>query len=455
MRSIFLKIFLSFWLAEMLSMYATMWMLRKHFDGPEVQHRSLFSTMILSGNQAAREYESGGCPALNKFLAASPQPAYLVAADGRLLCSQSQQPEGIGEILRDLHRHEYPLVGFQIGNHYIWGAKVHAPSGQTSIFVIYCIYNPPPFSFRIWWPRMWVGFAISGVVVFILAFVLTRPIQRLRNAARRMAKGELSARAGKGSGKGPSSRHSDEIGALVQDFDHMAERLDSLVAAQRLLLRDVSHELRSPLARLSVALELARDEAVPEMETHLDRMERETNNLNQLIGQLLSLSQMESAQRIADLQSVDLRPLLEHLAADARYEAQSRHCAVRLTCHSDCTVKANPELLHRAFENIVRNALQYTADETAVEITLDCETTPAGREAVVRVMDHGTGIAPEKLEAIFQPFYRLDHARERATGGFGVGLAIADRAIRLHAGRIRAANRPEGGLMVEVRIPCQ
>jgi two-component system sensor histidine kinase CpxA len=455
MRSIFLKIFLSFWLAEMLSMYATMWMLRKHFDGPEVQHRSLFSTMILSGNQAAREYETGGCPALNKFLAASPQPAHLVTADGRLLCSQNPQPEGIGEILRDLRRHEYPLAGFQIGNHYIWGTEVHAPSGQTNIFVINCVYNPPPFSFRIWWPRMWVGFAISGVVVFFLAFVLTRPIERLRNAARRMAKGELSARAGKGSGKGPSSRGSDEIGALVQDFDHMAERLESLVAAQRLLLRDVSHELRSPLARLSVALELARDEAVPEMETHLDRMERETSNLNQLIGQLLSLSQMESAQRIADLQSVDLRPLLEHLAADASYEAQSRHCTVQLACHADCTVKANPELLHRAVENIVRNALQYTADETAVEITLDCETSAGDREAVVRVMDHGSGIAPEKLEAIFQPFYRLDHARERATGGFGVGLAIADRAIRLHSGRIRAANRQEGGLMVEIRIPCQ
>ena len=237
---------------------------------------------------------------------------------------------------------------------------------------------------------------VMGFIGFGLAFLLTRLITKLRAAARKLAGGDLSARAGPADRK-PSANLSspsrDELMGLVHDFDHMAERLESLVGAQRLLLRDVSHELRSPLARLSVALELAREEARPEMQAHLARIEREAQHLNKLIGQLLSLSQMESAQRIPDAETVAMKPLMMRLQEDADYEAQSRNCSVVLTSAEECEVSGNSELLYRALENIVRNAITYTAEGTTVEIALRREQKERGSEAVVRVMDRGTGVA--------------------------------------------------------------
>ena len=289
-------------------------------------------------------------------------------------------------------------------------------------------------------PRLLISVTVSGLVTLALALFLTRPIGMLRAAARKLAGGDLSARAGPSSGKEATARTPpslDELGGLVHDFNHMAERLESQVGAQRLLLRDVSHELRSPLARLSVALELAREEAHPEMEEHLARIEREAAHLNKLIGQLLSLSQMESAQRIPDAKVIPMKPLIERLLEDADYEARSRNCSVVLTGAEECEVSGNSELLYRALENIVRNAITYTREGTTVELALRCEQKDGGREAVVRVMDRGTGVPEDQLKAIFQPFYRLDYARQRATGGSGVGLAIADRAIRLHAGQLK------------------
>ena len=231
-----------------------------------------------------------------------------------------------------------------------------------------------------------------------------------------------------------------------------------LVGAQRLLLRDVSHELRSPLARLSVALETGHAKRNLEMEDHLNRIEREAQLLNKLIGQLLSLFwQMESAQRIpADAEVIKMQPLIG-AAGRCRGEAQSHQCSVMLTKAEECEVSGNAELLPSHWRDIVRNAITYTAEDTTVEIALLHRVAGRRRRAKPwqRVMDRGTGVSEAELKAIFQPFYRLDHARERATGGSGVGLAIADRAIRLHAGELSAANRPGGGLVVEIRIPCR
>jgi len=330
---------------------------------------------------------------------------------------------------------------------------VQTSDRQSWFFIISGVTPPSHTPLFVILPRLLISVIVSGLVTFALALFLTRPITMLRSAARKLASGDLAARAGspseKTSGKdSPSSR--DELSGLVHDFNYMADRLESLVAAQRLLLRDVSHELRSPLARLSVALELAKEEDRPEMENHLARIEREAQLLNKLIGQLLSLSQMESAQRIPDAEVIAMKPLLARLLTDAEYEAQIHDCSVLMTSTDNCEVEGSEELLYRALENIVRNAINYTAEGTTIEVSLTCENQ---NDAVVRVMDRGAGVSEEQLEAIFQPFYRLDHARQRSTGGFGVGLAIADRAIRLHAGQLSASNRPGGGLIVEVRIP--
>jgi two-component system sensor histidine kinase CpxA len=233
----------------------------------------------------------------------------------------------------------------------------------------------------------------------------------------------------------------------------MAERLESLVGAQKLLLRDVSHELRSPLARLSVALELAREDADPELGKHLARMERETEKLNQLIGQLLALSSMEARDSLSTLETLSLNRLCEQILPDAEYEAQRRPCSVVLRQDAECSIQGDRELLCRAIENVVRNAIRYTAPNTEVTVRVRESSQQPERWAMIEVTDEGPGIPDAELEHIFRPFYRLDVARSSSTGGFGVGLAITERAVRLHGGTLRAINRPEGGTCIEMKFP--
>ncbi len=291
------------------------------------------------------------------------------------------------------------------------------------------------------------------IATFVLVLLVTRPIVRLRKAAHELAQGNLSARV-TGSDSQVRLFEGDEIQALVHDFNHMAERVDSLVSAQKLLLRDVSHELRSPLARLSVALELAREDAEPAMTLHLERIERETKLLNQLIGQLLTLSSMEAIERIANFEPLSLNRLVEEMIPDAAYEAQQRQSSVVFYASETCMVLGNPQLLHRAIENVVRNAIRYTEAGSEVEIRLTSVVEPQGRMAVLDLNDRGPGIPEKDLDAIFLPFYRVDHARSPHTGGSGVGLAIAERAVKLHGGNLRAFNRPGGGATLRMELPA-
>jgi two-component system sensor histidine kinase CpxA len=264
----------------------------------------------------------------------------------------------------------------------------------------------------------------------------------------------------------------------MRDFDRMAERIEGLVESQSRLLKDVSHELRSPLARLSVALGLARQraasevgpEAAPELESALGRIELEADRLNQLIQRLLTISRLESGTDGLRKTRLSLRKLVEQVARDAEYETPGRPCRVTYstdttadtpagatdTDEDDFLVEADPDLLRSAIENAIRNATRYTAEGTTVEVRLERQQAPngIGEEIVVRVLDSGPGVPNEALAKIFEPFYRLDDARNRQTGGAGLGLSIADRAIRLHGGQIRASNRREGGLEIEIQIPA-
>jgi signal transduction histidine kinase len=277
----------------------------------------------------------------------------------------------------------------------------------------------------------------------------------------------LSARAG-----APASGRSDELAELMRDFDRMADRIEGLVDSQSRLLKDVSHELRSPLARLSVALGLARQksppELAPELEGSLNRIELEADRLNQLIQRLLTISRLESGTDGLHKTTLSVRELVEEVAHDAEYERPGCVCRV-ITAEGksaagkpgagklnddEYLVDADPDLLRSAVENAVRNATRYTAEGTTVEVRLERERAASGDEIVIRVLDSGPGVPNEALQKIFEPFYRLDDARNQQTGGAGLGLSIADRAIRLHGGQLRASNRKEGGLEVEIRIPA-
>jgi two-component system sensor histidine kinase CpxA len=226
------------------------------------------------------------------------------------------------------------------------------------------------------------------------------------------------------------------------------------VGAQKLLLRDVSHELRSPLARLSVALELAREDSDPATKAHLDRIERETERLNLLIGQLLSLSSMEALEKVENFKPLSLNRLIERMIPDAEYEAQQRQCSLVFHAEDECTIAGNEELLYRAVENVVRNAIRFTESGSEVEITLKAEGKEGTRQAEIEVSDRGPGIPENQLSAIFRPFYRVDYARSPDTGGFGVGLAIAERAVRLHHGELCAFNRKGGGATMRITLPA-
>jgi two-component system, OmpR family, sensor histidine kinase CpxA len=227
----------------------------------------------------------------------------------------------------------------------------------------------------------------------------------------------------------------------------MADRIQMLVAAERRLLLDISHELRSPLARLRVAVELAR--RGESREAALSRIEKEADRLNALVGSLLQVTRAEGDPASLARQSLRLDTLLEELIADASLEAQARGSGLRLTHAEPVTVQGDPELLRRAIENVLRNAIRYTPPETTVEVSLD----GCAAHALLRIRDHGPGVPDQSLPRIFDAFYRVETDRDRASGGVGLGLSIARRAVELHNGSIRAMNA-EPGLLVEIEIPC-
>jgi two-component system sensor histidine kinase CpxA len=292
-----------------------------------------------------------------------------------------------------------------------------------------------------------IGVVSSGLVCYLLALYLTAPVVRLRAATQRLAAGDLTARAG-----GLAARRRDEMAQLVRDFDTMAERLEESVNAQARLLHDISHELRSPLARLNVASALARQRAGEEALGALDRIDLEAERLNDLIGGLLAIARLESGSD-AERSLILLAEMIEEIAADADFEAQGRNCRVESVIQDDCVVNGAPILLHSAIENVVRNAARYTREGTSVQISLEQARGTDRPEAVIRVADSGPGVPEDALDKLFRPFYRIDDARGRQTGGVGLGLAITERAVRLHGGTVRASNRPEGGLQIEIRLP--
>jgi len=293
-----------------------------------------------------------------------------------------------------------------------------------------------------------VAFLITaGGVCYWLARYITSPIDKLREATHRIAGGDLVARVGESLGK-----RRDEIGELGGSFDMMASRIDFLMSAQRRLLRDISHELRSPLARLVIALELARKRANPEAHGHLDRIEREAGRLNELIEQLLVLVRWEHGADRASFEPVEISDLLEEVAADAEFEVRDRNCTVRVECEEKYVVSGMVELLRSAFENIVRNAVYYTREGTEVVVTVRPEEGVKSMVAI-EIRDHGPGVPEEALKELFRPFYRVSESRDRGGGGVGLGLTIAERAVSLHGGTVSAANAPEGGLLIRISLP--
>ena len=457
MRGLFTKIFLGFWIAQSLTFsISTMLILRRRFMRPNEIMEVLTATLPIAAKAAVNTYEDGGCSALQQFAGSLHQEVYVADASRHFLCASLASSEADEALTAAAGR---PGVHASlVYDRYLWSMATQSMGGHPYFFLLSRPRTANTFGLRelLFFanPQLPVAIVVFGATTFVLVLLLVRPIGRLRSAARKLANGELTTRVPEPDGE-ERLFGGDEIQGLVHDFNYMAERLERLVGAQKILVRDVSHELRSPLARLSVALELAREEAPEAMIEHLQRIEREAGRLNQLIGQLLRLSSIESTGASTHTELFQLQSLIDDLLPDAEFEAQQRACTVRVSGDCECMVRGNPELIYRAIENVLRNAIRYSVRESVVELTMHCEERAGGRVVTLDISDCGPGVPESELQHIFRPFYRLDNARERDTGGFGVGLAIADRAVRLHHGEVRAYNRAGGGLVVSLRLPCE
>jgi len=454
-RSLFSKIFLWFWLAMALVsltliLSSTWTESRSSGERDEAIDRAM--TPLIADN-FAEVFDRQGKAGLEELLShgkgSFPWEPYLFDSFGHEVLGRQVSPQ-ITEAMQlaELSRKTEIIRGN--AGHWV-GQYVLASSGNPYVLVLDISRRRPPdpaFSVpsQVQVLRFMIVLLIVGLISLWITRHITSPIIQLRSAATQLAGGNLSARVSQ-----ETLLRKDELADLGKDFNHMASQVELLMASQRRLIGDISHELRSPLARLSVALGLARRTADPETDTSLNRIERETQRLNEMISGLLHLARLESGTETLDQEIVDIEGLVSSVADDANFEAGSRNRSVRVLSTFPCSRKGNAQLLRSAVENVVRNAVNYTAEGTEVELSL----APAGEgeSAVIRVRDHGPGVPESALKTIFEPFFRVDEARDRFSGGAGLGLSITDRVIRAHGGSVNAQNQPEGGLIIELTLP--
>lgn len=448
MRSLFIKMFLWFWLAVTLvgAIGVVIALTTNPRAAAIARHEKQIST---AGRALIKAYASGGAQAV-----AGEEDRFERQAHIRVLLFKSggDPLSGRPAPLRGRRLAEIALLTrepqFGPGRGGFW----YALPLEDEYVILSEIPHLSPMA-RILDPRqiglrLSVTFIVAGIVCYLLARSLTSPILQLQRAARQVAAGELTTRVGPMLG----SRR-DEIADLGRDFDMMASRIEVLLNGQKRLLRDISHELRSPLARLNVALELARQRSGPEAADALDRIGREADRLNELIGQLVTLTLLESGAEKIQKATVDLVHLVQDIADDANFEARDRHRSVKVVADEEVLVTGSPEMLRSAVENVIRNAVRYTAEGTAVEVGLGCRQENGRAFAIIKVRDRGPGVPEAALLQLFRPFYRVADARDRITGGTGIGLAITERAVSAHGGTVTASNDPAGGLVVEIRLP--
>lgn len=451
-RSLYLKIFIWFWLAMIIinvAFFAAVALTR-----PTPTRRSWREVGQVGQNaqRAAELYEQSGAAGLTAALQATEKasgvnPTFFDQS-GRELSGRNVPP-GASELMSRVAESGEVEFNFA-GPGTLVGRPITSTRGQRYIYVAHIPRPAFQSSLQTHAIRLLVILVIGGIFCYWLARYLTTPLFKLRTTTNQLAEGDFSARVATN-----LSKRRDEVGQLGRDFNSMAERLESMVKAQQRLLGDISHELRSPLARLGVALGLAKQRSGPEAQSALDRIERESENLNEMISQLLTLTRLESGTDGRKRTEVDLAALVREVSDDADFEARSLNRSVQVVESDTCSITGVEDLLRSAVENVVRNAVRFAPEGTAVEVALRKQNGNGNGDkfAVISVRDRGHGVPDESLEKIFRPFYRTEDARDRQSGGgTGLGLAITERAVRMHGGSIQAANAPDGGLSVEMRF---
>ena len=453
MHSLFLRIFLLFWVAMALivggSIAITFTIAAREYEAPELQRRP--SVAIV----ASQVLLNGGTGALRNWLDANKnsipdRDIYIVGADGTDILGR-RLPENAARRLEFFNRDEVANRGGLLRPGRVAPQIVGANGSAFTVLLvprrhsIFGALSLPAISVTI----LCIALVVSALTSWWLAQHLSSPIRRMQEGARAIAAEHVDVLGGEGRrvSAGLEGRR-DELAVLARDFDAMAERLRANRAALTQLLRDISHELRSPLARMRVALGLARRPAV-DFGRQLDRMERETARLDSLIGEILKLARLHGTEVPFALEAFDLDGLIDGVVRDASFEGAAKNCDVRLQGASHATVKGDRELLRSAIENVLRNAVRYSPHGAAVDVSI---TRPAGA-LTVQIRDRGPGVPERDVKRIFEPFYRVAESRDRDSGGEGIGLAITAAVMKAHGGSATAANRPDGGFEVRLSLP--
>lgn len=449
MRTLFLKIFFCFLVIIVLvgTSLETSALLARFYE--DRWQATLHSIMPMEAEKAAVMYETEGPEKLRAYLdelqSRKTVRFYFFDEDGNVLLDRPAPP-AVLEVARNKEgmarttAQGLSAVRVRLG---IAVRQVIAPSGkkyslgfQTSpshLVPVSEALGKHPYL------RLLAITLVAMALCFALTLHITRPLGKLRQAASDIADGRLKTRV-----KPAIGRRHDEIALLGDDFDRMAEQIERLVTAQRNLLGDVSHELRSPLARLIVALSLLKQAQSDEATEYQTRIGIEADRLDKLIGQLLTLTRIDSGVDSTLRETFDLANLVQEVTADGDFEARAQNRGVRFLASQSCPMTGVAELIRSAVENVVRNAVRHTAEGTTVEVTIERKETLA----LLRVRDHGPGVPVELLDKIFLPFHRNGDG-----GGAGLGLAITDRVVKLHNGTIEAYNAREGGLMIDIHLP--
>lgn len=445
--TLFLKIFLWFWLLTALVVGVISfinWSTQPENLGRQWQ---IFvgDSININAETAAQIYENEGLGGLEEYLNRLESSDRIVEAgffdrSGRQIAGKkfSKSTDNLFSKAFSSDKTEFDVLPEDT----YAGKKVELKNKEQFLFI--ALWKRP--SNPDWGKRIlqFLGIILTaGLGCYALALYLTSPIDKLRRATQKFAAGDLQTRVGARVGK-----RRDELSDLATDFDEMAERIESLVTAEKRLTQDISHELRSPLARLNVALELARAKVNPESQNLINRIETESFRLNEMISRLLTLSKLETNSNGFEKREINLTKVFEQIVADADFEAQANDKSVKILQKADVKVFGNENLLRSAIENVLRNAVRYTKENTSVEISLE----KINQSAVITVRDFGAGVPEGEIEKLFRPFYRVQTARDRKTGGIGLGLAIAERAVHAHQGKIKAKNL-ENGLTVEIVLP--
>lgn len=451
MRSLYWKIFISFWFATVLIIFTTAWVTSQIAQkSSQPAREEMF--MDSYANAAVATFESGQQSALLKWLnqigLSRHMSIYLLSNTGEIIGTQTP-PEHVKLVSKNLMNDELPSEGIFKTGKLIVSHEILSTSGK---YYRLAAVSEKPISYFVQIPwagltiRLTLATVISGLICYLLSLYLTKPLRTLGLAAKSIATGKLNTRVGHFRG-----HNKDEIAELSNDFDRMAEQLETLITSKERLLQDISHELRSPLARLNIAIELGKNKTRQLADPEFNRMALESSRLNELIGEILEFARLEKSTTDLDIKKVNLNGLLSDIVKDANYEFEKESVHIEMQEVAPCELFIDKRLIRRAIENIVRNASHYSPKDKLVVISTHLSEN--NNQILIDIKDKGPGVPEDQLETIFNPFYRVDTSRTKKTGGYGLGLAIAARAVALHHGTIAAINNPDGGLMVQITLP--